>query len=58
MNNIIKKGIIFILVFIPTLICAQDKLYMNKYSHHNKSAERYCFIQRGTTITLTKGCRG
>ena len=27
MNNIIKKGIIFILVFIPTLICAQDKLY-------------------------------
>lgn len=27
MNNIIKKGIIFILVFIPTIIFAQDKLY-------------------------------
>lgn len=27
MNNIIKKGIIFILAFVPTLICAQNKLY-------------------------------
>ena len=27
MNNIIKKGIIFILVFVPTIIFAQDKLY-------------------------------
>ncbi len=27
MNNIIKKGIIFILVFVPTVIFAQDKLY-------------------------------
>ena len=26
MNNIIIKGIIFILVFVPTLIYAQDKL--------------------------------
>jgi len=27
MNNVIKKGIIFILVFVPTVIFAQDKLY-------------------------------
>ena len=27
MNNVIKKGIIFILVFVPTIIFAQDKLY-------------------------------
>ena len=27
MNNIIKKGIIFILVFVPAIIFAQDKLY-------------------------------
>ena len=27
MNDIIKKGIIFILVFVPTIIFAQDKLY-------------------------------
>ena len=27
MNNIIKKGIIFILAFVPTLISAQNKLY-------------------------------
>ena len=27
MNNIIKKGIIFILVFVPTIIFDQDKLY-------------------------------
>ena len=27
MNNIIIKGIIFILVFVPTIIFAQDKLY-------------------------------
>ena len=27
MNNVIKKGIIFILVFVPTIIFAQDRLY-------------------------------
>ena len=27
MNDIIKKGIIFILVFVPTIIFAQDRLY-------------------------------
>ena len=27
MNNVIKKGIIFILVFVPAIIFAQDKLY-------------------------------
>jgi len=27
MNHILKKGILFILAFVPTLICAQNKLY-------------------------------
>ena len=54
MNNIIKKGIIFILVFIPTLICAQDKLYNQQKDIVLSKEELQLLLQKVAEAKLRK----
>ena len=54
MNNIIKKGIIFILVFIPTLICAQDKLYNQQREIVLSKEELQLLLQKIAEAKLRK----
>ena len=54
MNNIIKKGIIFILVFIPTLICAQDKLYNQQKDIVLSKEELQLLLQKIAEAKLRK----
>ena len=54
MNNIIKKGIIFILVFIPTLIYAQDKLYNQQKDIVLSKEELQLLLQKVAEAKLRK----
>ena len=54
MNNIIKKGIIFILVSIPTLICAQDKLYNQQKDIVLSKEELQLLLQKVAEAKLRK----
>ena len=54
MNNIIKKGIIFILAFIPTLICAQNKLYNQQTEIVLSEDELQLLLQKVAEAKLRK----
>ena len=54
MNNIIKKGIIFILAFVPTLICAQNKLYNQQTEIVLSEDELQLLLQKVAEAKLRK----
>ena len=54
MNNIIKKGIIFILAFVPTLICAQNKLYNKQTEIVLSEDELQLLLQKVAEAKLRK----
>ena len=54
MNNIIKKGIIFILVFVPTIIFAQDKLYNQQKEIVLSKEELQLLLQKVAEAKLRK----
>ena len=54
MNNIIKKGIIFILVFVPTIIFAQDKLYNQQKDIVLSKEELQLLLQKVAEAKLRK----
>ena len=54
MNNIIKKGIIFILVFVPTIIFAQDKLYNQQREIVLSKEELQLLLQKVAEAKLRK----
>jgi len=54
MNNIIKKGIIFILVFVPTIIFAQDKLYNQQREIVLSKEELQLLLQKIAEAKLRK----
>ena len=54
MNNIIKKGIIFILVFVPTVIFAQDKLYSQQKEIVLSKEELQLLLQKVAEAKLRK----
>ena len=54
MNNIIKKGIIFILVFVPTVIFAQDKLYNQQKDIVLSKEELQLLLQKVAEAKLRK----
>ena len=54
MNNIIKKGIIFILVFVPTIIFAQDKLYSQQKEIVLSKEELQLLLQKIAEAKLRK----
>ena len=54
MNNIIKKGIIFILVFVPAIIFAQDKLYNQQREIVLSKEELQLLLQKIAEAKLRK----
>ena len=54
MNNIIKKGIIFILVFVPAIIFAQDKLYNQQKEIVLSKEELQLLLQKIAEAKLRK----
>ena len=54
MNNIIKKGIIFILVFVPTVIFAQDKLYSQQKEIVLSKEELQLLLQKVAEAKMRK----
>ena len=54
MNNIIKKGIIFILVFVPAIIFAQDKLYNQQREIVLSKEELQLLLQKVAEAKLRK----
>ena len=54
MNNVIKKGIIFILVFVPTIIFAQDKLYNQQKEIVLSKEELQLLLQKVAEAKLRK----
>lgn len=54
MNNIIKKGIIFILAFVPTLISAQNKLYNQQTEIVLSEDELQLLLQKVAEAKLRK----
>ena len=54
MNNIIKKGIIFILAFVPTFICAQNKLYNQQTEIVLSEDELQLLLQKVAEAKLRK----
>ena len=54
MNNVIKKGIIFILVFVPTVIFAQDKLYNQQKEIVLSKEELQLLLQKVAEAKLRK----
>ena len=54
MNNIIKKGIIFILVFVPAIIFAQDKLYSQQREIVLSKEELQLLLQKIAEAKLRK----
>ena len=54
MNDIIKKGIIFILVFVPTVIFAQDKLYSQQKEIVLSKEELQLLLQKVAEAKMRK----
>ena len=54
MNNIIKKGIIFILVLVPTVIFAQDKLYSQQKEIVLSKEELQLLLQKVAEAKMRK----
>lgn len=54
MNNIIKKGIIFILAFVPSIICAQNKLYNQQTEIVLSEDELQLLLQKVAEAKLRK----
>ena len=54
MNNIIKKGIVFILVFVPAIIFAQDKLYNQQREIVLSKEELQLLLQKIAEAKLRK----
>ena len=54
MNNIIKKGVIFILVFVPAIIFAQDKLYNQQREIVLSKEELQLLLQKIAEAKLRK----